>query len=68
MIKIDFEPGYTPGNLKRIRKRYNLTLSEVSILTDSKIRTVQRWETDVDSDLHSDMPLKKWLSLLASLD
>lgn len=61
---IDFEPGYTPGNLRLLRQKFNLTQLDVAILTDSKLRAVQRWEADFSVKNHSDMPALKWSLLL----
>lgn len=61
------ELGYTPNNLKSLRKQYGLTKVQVSQLLDCNIRTVSRWEAKVGSKQQSDMPHKMWLQLLNSI-
>lgn len=65
----DFELGYTPRNLKIIRKKYGLTITDVANITNTSLaRTVQKWEAEnLDMANHADMPLKKWVKLLAEV-
>jgi hypothetical protein len=60
------ELGYTPANLRAVRKKYNLTQQQVADITGTaSYRTVVKWETATDSTAaRADMPLKKWLMLL----
>lgn len=64
-----FELGYTPSNLRTIREAHGLTQSEVAQITGTaNYRTVVKWEAHHDSTAQrADMPLKKWLALLAHL-
>lgn len=63
-----FELGYTPQNLKKLRKIHNLTQTQVGEITDTALRTVQNWEADVDAKDHSGMPHRKWVALLKSVN
>lgn len=64
-----FELGYTPQNLKMIRKQYGLTQQQVADITGtSNYRTVVKWEADLDSKVQrADMPLRKWYLLLKAV-
>lgn len=59
------EFGYTPSNLKSLRQKYCLSQREVADLLGIDISSLQRWEADVGQKSHRDMPLSKWLTLLA---
>lgn len=63
----NIEFGYTPRNLKALRKKYGLTQQETADLLDVKISGFQRWEADINLKSHTDMPLKKWFELLQKL-
>ncbi|OFO25419.1 transcriptional regulator [Neisseria sp. HMSC056A03] len=63
----DPEFGYTPNNLKALRRRYGLTQQAAADLLDVKISGFQRWEADINLKSHTDMPLKKWFELLQKL-
>lgn len=63
----NFELGYTPANLKALRRRYGLTQQAAADLLDVKISGFQRWEADINLKSHTDMPLKKWFELLQKL-
>lgn len=63
----NIEFGYTPNNLKALRKKYGLTQKETADLLDVKISGFQRWEADINLKSHTDMPLKKWFELLQKL-
>ena len=63
----NIEFGYTPNNLKALRKKYGLTQQETADLLDVKISGFQRWEADINLKSHTDMPLKKWFELLQKL-
>lgn len=64
-----FELGYTPQNLKKIRKQYGLTQKQVADITGTvNGRTVAKWEVDLESTAQrADMPLRKWKMLLDEL-
>ena len=59
--------GYTPRNLRSIRKKYGLTQQAVADLLDVTISALQRWEADIDLKSHADMPIRKWFELLSKL-
>ena len=63
----DPEFGYTPNNLKALRRRYGLTQQAAADLLDVKISGFQRWEAGINLKSHTDMPLKKWFELLQKL-
>lgn len=62
----NYELGYTPGNLKIIRNKYNLTQQQVAEMTGTaSYRSVVKWETELNSNAQrADMPLRKWVMLL----
>lgn len=63
------ELGYTPANLRFLRKFYHLTQKELAHLTQSALRSVQNWEAEPEiSSSHRAMPLDKWRLLLNELD
>ncbi|ULX34749.1 helix-turn-helix domain-containing protein [Mannheimia haemolytica] len=62
------EFGYTPSNLKMLRKHHNLTQTEVANILGVGQRIVMRWETELSSTAaRSDMPYTKWAELLKNL-
>ncbi|SQF65672.1 putative zinc finger/helix-turn-helix protein, YgiT family [Actinobacillus pleuropneumoniae] len=62
------EFGYTPNNLKMLRKHHNLTQTDVANILGVGQRIVMRWETELSSTAaRSDMPYKKWAELLKNL-
>lgn len=61
------ELGYTPNNLKALRRRYGLTQQATADLLGVNISAYQRWESDFNLKSHTDMPLKKWFELLQKL-
>nr|DAD86549.1 MAG TPA: putative zinc finger/helix-turn-helix protein, YgiT family [Inoviridae sp. ct6Sz5] len=63
----NMELGYTPRNLRSIRKKYGLTQQAVADLLDVTISALQRWEADIDLKSHADMPIRKWFELLSKL-
>lgn len=69
LINFDLpELGYTPKNLKYIKEKYQLTNQQIADLTDTKLEnTVQRWQRELNSTTHADMPLWKWRLLLDHL-
>jgi len=62
------ELGYTPNNLKAIRKKYGMTQQAAADLLEVNISALQRWEADIDLKSHADMPIKKWFELLSKLN
>lgn len=62
------EIGYTPANLKALRKQFGLTQAQVAEITGTKTGySVRRWEAAIDAKNRADMPLVKWRKLLDSL-
>ncbi len=62
------EIGYTPANLKALRKQFGLTQAQVAEITGTKTGySVRRWEAEIDAKNRADMPLVKWQKLLDSL-
>lgn len=66
MIK-NFELGYTPANLKALRQKYELTQQNVADITESKLKTAQKWEASPSMSSYANMPHTKWLKLLEYL-
>lgn len=62
-----FELGYTPANLKALRQRYGLTQQNVADITESTLKTAQKWETSPNLKSYANMPHTKWLKLLEYL-
>ena len=60
----NFELGYTPANLKALRQRYGLTQQQVADITQSKLKTAQKWEVRPSMSSFANMPHTKWLRLL----
>lgn len=58
------ELGYTPNNLKALRRRYGLTQQDVADITESKLKTAQKWEASPIMSSFANMPHTKWLKLL----
>lgn len=67
MIDNNMELGYTPANLKALRRRYGLTQQNVADITGSTLKTAQKWETSTSMSSFSNMPHTKWLKLLEYL-
>lgn len=63
----NFELGYTPANLKALRQRYGLTQQNVADITESTLKTAQKWETSPNLKSYANMPHTKWLKLLEYL-
>lgn len=61
------ELGYTPANLKALRRRYGLTQQQVADITVSTLKTAQKWETSPNMSSFANMPHTKWLKLLEYL-
>ena len=61
------ELGYTPANLKALRQKYGLTQKRVADITESKLKTAQKWEASPSMSSYANMPHTKWLKLLEYL-
>ena len=61
------ELGYTPANLKALRQKYGLTQQNVADITESKLKTAQKWEASPSMSSYVNMPHTKWLRLLEYL-
>ena len=59
-----FELGYTPNNLKALRREHVLTQQQVADITASTLKTAQKWETSPNLKSYANMPHTKWLKLL----
>ena len=60
----NFELGYTPANLKALRQQHGLTQQNVADITESTLKTAQKWETSPNLKSYANMPHTKWLKLL----
>ena len=58
------ELGYTPNNLKALRRKYGLTQKNVADITESKLKTAQKWEASPSMSSYANMSHTKWLKLL----
>lgn len=63
----NFELGYTPENLKALRQEYGLTQQNVADITQSTLKTAQKWEASPSMSSYANMPHTKWLKLLEYL-
>lgn len=61
------ELGYTPANLKALRQQHGLTQQQVADITESTLKTAQKWETSPSMSSFANMPHTKWLKLLGYL-
>lgn len=62
------EFGYTPANLKALRREHGLTQQQVADITGSTLKTAQKWETSPSMSSFANMPHTKWLKLLEYLE
>lgn len=62
------ELGYTPANLKRLRQQYGLTQQQVADITESTLKTAQKWEASPSMSSFANMPYTKWLKILKYLE
>ena len=58
------ELGYTPNNLKALRKMYRLTQQDVANITKVSLATAQRWEASPKQKSYASMPHQQWLILM----
>lgn len=63
----NMELGYTPNNLKALRREYGLTQQQVADITESTLKTAQKWETSPNLKSYANIPHTKWLKLLEYL-
>lgn len=63
----NFELGYTPENLKALRQEYGLTQQNVADITQSTLKTAQKWEASPSMSSYANMSHTKWLKLLEYL-
>lgn len=63
----NFELGYTQANLKALRQEYGLTQQNVADITQSTLKTAQKWEASPSMSSYANMPHTKWLKLLEYL-
>lgn len=61
------ELGYTPANLKALRQKQGLTQQNVADITESTLKTSQKWEASPNLKSYANMPHTKWLKLLEYL-
>lgn len=61
------ELGYTPANLKALRREHGLTQQNVADITGSTLKTAQKWEASPSMSSYANMPHTKWLKLLEYL-
>lgn len=61
---VDFEIGYTPFNLKAMRKSLGKTQGEIAELLKVSLVTVQRWEMESEKNSHVGMPHRKWIEFM----
>ena len=64
----NFELGYPPANLKALRQRYGLTQQNVADITESTLKTAQKWEASPNLKSYANMPHTKWLRLLQYIE
>lgn len=62
------ELGYTPNNLKALRKKYGLTQQNVADITGSTLKSAQKWEASPSMSSFANMPHTKWLKLLKYIE
>lgn len=62
------EFGYTPNNLKVLRRQHGLTQQNVADITESTLKTAQKWEANPGMSSFTNMPHTKWIKLLAYLN
>lgn len=59
------EFGYTPNNLKSLRKEFGLTQTKVAEITGiAHQKNIVRWEYPLSHKDHADMPYCKWVALV----
>ena len=67
-MKLNFEVGYTPTNLRLAITSLGVTQAALARLLGVSDRTLRQWLVeDLESVGHRDMPLKQWRKVLALL-
>ena len=67
-MKLNFEVGYTPTNLRLAITKLGITQAALARLLGVSERQVRRWLVeDLESAIHADMKLSQWLKVLALL-
>lgn len=64
----DFELGYTPANLKKLRHQHDLTSKNVAEITGVTHAAAQKWEASPAQSSYANMAHTKWLMLLQYID
>lgn len=62
------ELGYTPANLKALRREHGLTQQQVADITGSTLKNAQKWEASSSMSSFANMPHTKWLKLLEYIE
>lgn len=62
-----YELGYTPNNLKQIIEDCGLSQPAFAKEYGLPLSSLRKWLLSVDANHHRDMPLKRWLELIAKL-
>lgn len=58
------ELGYSPNNLRYLRRSFGLTQKDVAMITGGRdYKAAGRWEAPIGSMEHADMPYAKWQML-----
>ena len=67
-MKLNFEVGYTPTNLRLAITSLGVTQAALARLLGVSERQLRKWLVeDLESDVHADMKLSQWLKVLALL-
>ena len=67
-MKLNFEVGYTPKNLRLAITSLGVTQAALARLLGVSERQLRKWLVeDLESDVHADMRLKQWRKVLALL-
>lgn len=64
----NMELGYTPANLKALRREHGLTQQQVADITGSTLKNAQKWEASPSMSSFANMPHTKWLKLLEYIE
>ena len=67
-MKLNFEVGYTPTNLRLAITSLGVTQAALARLLGVSERQLRKWLVeDLESDVHADMRLKQWRKVLELL-
>lgn len=64
---IEFEPGYTPKNLRSIvqaLQEKGMTQQQIADAIGSGRNTLGSWCADIEQNRHRNMPQEKWKEIL----